>query len=104
MLYMSNRESKAIEEALHKPLLEKTNFWQKVLERLLNVTLILTMCNPPFCGSSEKLSNDNKGNFLSIVQLLAKYDTVLDKLLLLPKSSPKIFLSFNTKRTNVISD
>ena len=32
---------------------------------------------------------DNKSNFLSIIQLLAKYDTVLDKLLQLPKGSPK---------------
>ena len=91
MSYMSNRESKAIEEALHEPLLEKTNFRQKVSERLLNVTLMLTMCNLPFCGSSEKLSNDNKGNFLSVIQLLAKCGTVLDKLLLLPKSSPRYF-------------
>ena len=48
-------------------LLEKTNFWQKVLERLLNVTLMLAMCNLPFRGSTEELSNENKGNFLSIV-------------------------------------
>ena len=45
--------------------------------------------NLPFRGSSEELSKDNKENFLSIIQLLAKYDTVLDKLLQLPKGSPK---------------
>ena len=39
--------------------------------------------------SSEKLSKDNKDNFLSIIQLLVKHDTVLDKLLQLPKGSPK---------------
>ena len=32
---------------------------------------------------------ENKGNFLSIIQLPAKYVTVLDKLLQLPKGSPK---------------
>ena len=32
---------------------------------------------------------DNKGNFLSIIQLLSKDDTVLDKLLQLSKGSPK---------------
>ena len=31
----------------------------------------------------------HKGSFLSIIQLLAKYDTVFDKLLQLPKGSPK---------------
>ena len=46
----------------------------------MNVTLMLIKCNLPFGGPSEELSKDNKGNFLSIMQLLAKYDTVLDKL------------------------
>ena len=59
----------------------------------MNVTLMLAKCNLHFCGSSEKLSKDNKGNFLSIIQLLAKYHTVLDKLLQLPKCSPKYFSS-----------
>ena len=55
----------------------------------MNATSMLAKCNLPFRGSSEKLSKNNKGNFLSIVPLLAKYDTVLDKLLQLPKGSPK---------------
>ena len=50
---------------------------------------MLAMCNLPFRGSTEELSNENKGNFLSIIQLIAKYDSVLDKLLQLPKGSPK---------------
>ena len=45
-----------------------------------------------FRGSNEELSKDNKGNFLSII-FLAKYDTVLDKLLQLPKGSPKYLSS-----------
>ena len=68
--------SNAIEEALHESLLEKANFWQKVLDRLLSLTFMLAMCNLPFHGSSEELSKDGKGNFLSIIQLLAKYNTV----------------------------
>ena len=76
-----------IEEALLDSLLEKTNFWQNVLERLVNVALMLTKCNLPIRGSSEELPKDNKGNFLSIIQLLARYNTVLDKLLQLPKGS-----------------
>ena len=55
----------------------------------MNVMLMLAKCNLSFRGSSKELSKDNKGNFLFIIQLLAKYDTVLDKLLQLPKGSPK---------------
>ena len=50
---------------------------------------MLAMCNLPFRGSTEELSSENKGNFLSIIQLIAKYDSVLDKLLQLLKGSPK---------------
>ena len=50
---------------------------------------MLAKCNLPFRGSRKELLKDNKSNFLSIMQLLAKYDTVLDKLLQLLKSFPK---------------
>ena len=45
--------------------------------------------NLPFRRSSEELSKNNKGNFLSIIQLLINYDTVLDKLLQIPEGFPK---------------
>ena len=60
-----------------------------LVKGLVNVTLMLAKCNLPFRGSSEELLRDTQGNFLSIIQLLAKYDTVLDKLIQLPKGSPK---------------
>ena len=50
---------------------------------------MLAKCNLPFRGFSKKLLKDNTGNFLSIIQLLVKYDTALNKLLQLPKGSPK---------------
>ena len=50
---------------------------------------MLAKCNLPLRGSSEELSKDNKSNFLSIIQLLAKFDTAYDKLLQLPKGSAK---------------
>ena len=59
------------------------------MERLINVTLMLANCNLPFRGFNKKLSKDNKGDFLSIIQLLATYDTVSDKLLQLHKGTPK---------------
>ena len=59
------------------------------MERLVNVTFMVGKCNLSFRGSSEELRKDNKDNFLSIIQLLSKYDTVLYKLLQLPEGSPK---------------
>ena len=88
--YKRWRNRRTMEEALHESLLEKTNFWQNVLKRLVNVTLMLAKCNYlPFRGSNKELLKNNKGNFLSIIQLLAKHDTVLNKLLHLTKGFPK---------------
>ena len=78
-----------IEEASHESLLEKTNFWQNFLGRLVNITLMLAKCILPFRESSKELLKNNKANFLSIIQLLAKCDTVVDKLLTLTNGSPK---------------
>ena len=62
------------------------------------------LANLRFRRSSEELSKDNKGNFLSIIQLLAKYDTVLDKLLQLPKGSPKYLSPFiQNERISVLA-
>ena len=55
----------------------------------MNVTLMLAKYNLPFLRSSEELSKDNKGNFLSIKQLLVKCHSVLNKLLQLSKDSTK---------------
>ncbi|XP_049306337.1 zinc finger MYM-type protein 1-like [Bactrocera dorsalis] len=73
-------------------------FWRQVLTRLLDVTLILSICNLAFRGHKETVyGNDSgpKGNFLSIVELLAKYEPILQELLSKPKDqikclSPKI--------------
>ena len=59
VIYKQSRNSKTIVEALHESLLEKTNYWQNILEKLLKVTLMLAMCNLPFRGSSEELLRDN---------------------------------------------
>ena len=55
VIYEQWRSRKTIKEALHESLLEKIHFWQNVLKRLVNVTLMLAKCNLPFCRSSEKL-------------------------------------------------
>ena len=88
-MYKQWRNRGTIDEALHESLLEKTNFWQNVLERLVNVTLMLAKCYLPFRESSDELSKENKGIFLSYHTSSCKYHTVLDKLLQLPKCSPK---------------
>lgn len=59
----------------------ETDYWVKVLDRLLSVTLFLSKNNLVFRGSSDKFYTQNNGNFLSLVELLGKYDDVTKELL-----------------------
>ncbi|GBP04903.1 Zinc finger MYM-type protein 1 [Eumeta japonica] len=74
------------------------SFWRQVLSRLLEVPLTLSACNLAFRGHSEKADSNyssSLGNFLSIIELLGKYDPISQELLSKPKGqikylSPKI--------------
>ncbi|GBP48726.1 hypothetical protein EVAR_88187_1 [Eumeta japonica] len=68
---------------------KEKSFWRQVLSRLLEVTLILSTCNLAFRGHREKADSydpSSLGNFLSIIELLRKYDPILQELLSKPKS------------------
>ena len=69
-----------IEEAFHESLLKKTNL-AKSFGKISECYVDASTVQLTFRGSSEELLKDNKGNFVSIIQLLSKYDTVLDKLI-----------------------
>jgi len=60
------------------------NFWRQVLDRVINVTLTLATSKLFFRGHRETEFSKNKGNFLSIITLISKYDPILEKLLSMP--------------------
>uniref|UniRef100_H3A5Y3 DUF4371 domain-containing protein n=1 Tax=Latimeria chalumnae TaxID=7897 RepID=H3A5Y3_LATCH len=76
-----------IDEDFETQIQKEKNFWRQVLERLINVTLTLSMCNLAFRGHREVLGHANSGNFLLIMELLAKYDPVLKQLVSMPSGS-----------------
>lgn len=61
--------------------------WQNVLLRLLNITLYLAQNNIAFRGTSDKLYTPHNGKFLGLVQLLAKFDPVMENHLSLAMKS-----------------
>lgn len=89
VVYDSWRLNKIIDKTLEEGIRQEANFWRQVIERLINVTLTLAMNNIPFRGHREILGHSNSGNFLAIVELLAKYDPVLNELISRPAGSMK---------------
>lgn len=92
-MYETWRKNGTVDIACQKSLREEQNFWRKILQRILDVTMMLATCNLAFRGSSDNIEDSNKGNFLSVIDLLAKYDPVLSELLARPAGSTK-YLSY----------
>ena len=50
---------------------------REILSRLLVISIYLTRQGMPFRGDDETLSSQNRGNFLELVELFSKYDSVI---------------------------
>ncbi|KAE9534354.1 hypothetical protein AGLY_008444 [Aphis glycines] len=73
--------NKTLNEELEQSIKKEKLFWRQVLERILNITLTLAMRSLPFRGHREKFGSGKgeNGNFICFIELLAKYDPVLEK-------------------------
>ncbi|XP_037747527.1 LOW QUALITY PROTEIN: zinc finger MYM-type protein 1-like [Chelonia mydas] len=67
-------------DAQNQRLLElEKQHWRRVLERLLSIVEYLSTNNLTVRGSVEKLFQPKNGNFLGLIQLLGKFDTVMSE-------------------------
>lgn len=57
----------------------ETNRWKNVVERLITITHFLAEHNLSFRGSVDKLNQPHNGKFLELVELLAKFDTIMNE-------------------------
>jgi dihydropteroate synthase len=88
------RLNKTLTAEMEESLRKEANYWRQVIERIINVTLMLATSNLAFRGHREYnddvgTNNANSGNFLSVINLLARYDPVLEKLLSMPQGTVK---------------
>ena len=60
-----------------KEIMIETEKWQQILKRILDVILTLSERALPFLGNNEKIGDVGNGNFLGVVELLARWDSVL---------------------------
>ncbi|XP_043288811.1 52 kDa repressor of the inhibitor of the protein kinase-like [Venturia canescens] len=69
--------NKTIDQENQNIINQEAKKWREILHRLLDITLFLAQQNLAFRGHREDVLSKNRGNFLELVKLMAKYDPVL---------------------------
>lgn len=64
-------------------------YWQSVVERIIYIIQYLSRQCIAFRGSSKKLYDSNNGNFLKLVETVAKFDSIMMEHLRRIQTSPK---------------
>ena len=78
-----------IDEALLRQLEEEKDRWRAVLKRILDVIRFLASQNLALRGHLETQNSENRGNFLELLRLLAKYDPVIRNHLIRNRENPR---------------
>lgn len=95
-IYEKWKHNETLDKNLEQQIRYESNFWVQVLERLVNIMLILSKNCLSFRSHRESFEEDYNGNFLTQVHLLSKYDNVMKQVLNMPHGTTK-YLSHNSQ-------
>ena len=82
------KENLTLDDIMLSQMIDEKKRWKEILKRIIDVILLLCKQNLAFrghrehfgcLGRHESQEDENMGNFLEIMKLLAKYDSVLEK-------------------------
>lgn len=62
---------------LTKQLSEEKQYWRDILKRVFDAVCFLAVRGLPFRGSNGQIGTTHNGNYIGIIELLAKYDPLL---------------------------
>ncbi|XP_065664602.1 zinc finger MYM-type protein 1-like [Hydra vulgaris] len=72
------QSSKTVDCLTETQLLNEIDRWDNVLKRIISIIIMMASQNIAFRGSSDKLYDENNGNFLKIVELMAEFDPIME--------------------------
>ena len=72
---MQNNET--IDKGVQEQINREREHWKKVLLRIIVVVRTLAKNNLAFHGDNEKIYQERNGNFLSLIEMIAQFDSVM---------------------------
>ncbi|TVU24144.1 hypothetical protein EJB05_26545, partial [Eragrostis curvula] len=66
-------------EVTQRELEKERDHWRKVLYRLILIVKFLAEHNLAFRGTNCKLNQDNNGNFLGLIEMIAEFDPIMQQ-------------------------
>lgn len=71
--------SERIDAQLESQFLETRDYWQNVLKRVIETIVFISERGLAFRGSDEKVGSKDNGNYLGILELIARFDPFLSQ-------------------------
>jgi hypothetical protein len=76
-LEMRLLKNKTIDKNVQEQINKEKDHWKKVLLRIITAVKSFGKNNLAFRGQNEKIYQENNGNFLSLIKMIAKFDPVM---------------------------
>ncbi|XP_028067665.1 uncharacterized protein LOC114270390 [Camellia sinensis] len=71
------QKNETIDKGIQEQINREREHWKKVLLRIIAVVRTLAKNNLAFRGDNEKIYQERNGNFLSLIEMIAQFDSVM---------------------------